>query len=63
MEKKIKITISETGAVTVAASGYKGSSCLEATEFIEKAIGSVTKRQKTSDFYKQGEATDRIHNG
>lgn len=63
MEKKIKVTIDKAGKVSLQATGYKGQSCMEATAFIEKAIGTVESRTKTSDFYKKSDVSDQVHNG
>ena len=52
-QKKLKITISATGVVTIAVEGFAGESCLDATKLIEKAIGKVVSREKTDEYYQE----------
>lgn len=52
MNKEIKVTISLEGKVTVAASGFAGKECLEATKNLEKALGSVDNRTDTKEMLK-----------
>lgn len=57
-KQDIEITISPTGQVTFTIKGVKGASCLSETEFLEKALGGdVLDREKTSEFYEQGESS------
>jgi hypothetical protein len=51
MKKKLTITIQPDGKVEIAVEGVKGQSCVKLTEFLEEALGEVTKRDKTSEFY------------
>ena len=46
--KKIEVLFNEeTGEVKIEALGYRGKSCKEATEFLEKALGTeVDVKQK-----------------
>ncbi|MFV1967368.1 MAG: DUF2997 domain-containing protein [Pirellulaceae bacterium] len=41
------------GASVVEAKGYRGASCQDATRAIQKALGKVTKNDKTPEFYGQ----------
>ncbi len=54
---QIEITIDPDGTVHLETKGLKGQSCLEETRALEKAIGKVTRREKTSEFYQQAAAT------
>lgn len=47
----ILATIAENGDVTIETKGYKGKSCLDATQQLEIAIGSVAKMTKKPEFY------------
>lgn len=38
--KKIEVLFGPDGEIKIEAFGYRGSSCKEATEFLEKALGS-----------------------
>jgi len=58
VRKEIEIVINAKGEVTFQAKGIKGASCLEETEFLQKALGgdaAVVDQQKTSEFYEQSE--------
>lgn len=39
--KKIVFTIDETGAVSIDAQGYTGTSCKDATKAFEEALGAA----------------------
>lgn len=38
--RKVEVLLGKDGSVKVEALGFKGSSCIEATNFIRKALGS-----------------------
>jgi hypothetical protein len=52
-EKTIEVTVSPTGAITVEAEGYSGSSCEEATRFLEEALGLPGQRVRKGEFYRR----------
>jgi hypothetical protein len=54
----IEITVSPTGQTKVQTRGFAGSSCRDASRFIEQALGERTSEQLTAEFY-QGQATQR----
>lgn len=45
--KTITISIDATGEVTLETSGFKGKSCLEASEFIKQVLGEEISRELT----------------
>jgi hypothetical protein len=47
----IEVTVAPNGAVTVHTKGYVGMDCLQATKFLEQALGVTQKEQKTAEFY------------
>ena len=51
MTKIIEITVSPTGQSTVQTKGFAGSTCQQASKFIEQALGCRTGEQLTSEFY------------
>lgn len=55
MAEKIEIELVFTpeGEVRIETHGLKGKTCMEETESLEKALGSVKSRTKTSEFYQQ----------
>ena len=50
-QKTIEVSVSPTGAITIEAEGYTGSSCEEATRFLEEALGLPGKRK--AEFYRR----------
>lgn len=55
--KEIEITIDKTGQVTFSVSGIKGTGCLEFTQSIEAALGQVTTRELSADYYEKEHST------
>jgi len=51
MSKTIEIIVSPNGETTVTTKGFAGSSCREASKFIEQALGQRTGERLTSEFY------------
>jgi Protein of unknown function (DUF2997) len=51
MPRIIEVTISPTGETTVQTKGYAGGDCLEASKFLEGALGMVASERKTSEYY------------
>ena len=50
-KERIDVWISPEGAITLDAVGYTGSSCEEATRFLEESLGTVGRKQRTRDYY------------
>lgn len=50
--KKVIVNINK-GQVTVKAEGYKGESCKDATNALEKALGKTIDDTPTSEMYEQ----------
>lgn len=48
---RIEITVEENGNVVIQAIGYSGPACIEATREIEEALGIVTERNRTTEFF------------
>ena len=49
--KIIEITIDTTGQSTVQTKGFTGSSCRDASRFIEQALGELAGERMTAEFY------------
>ena len=49
--KSIEIVVSPTGQATVQTKGFVGSSCKDASRFIEQALGQRTGEQLTAEFH------------
>jgi hypothetical protein len=50
---QLDIEITPEGEVRIKTHGLKGNDCLEETEGLEKALGKVASREKTSEFFQQ----------
>jgi hypothetical protein len=49
---ELTIVITPEGQVRIDTHGLLGESCMSETESIERALGTVVKREKTSEYYK-----------
>ena len=52
-QPQIDVWISPEGAITIHAVGYTGSTCEEATAFLESELGSVGYKQRSRDWYRR----------
>ena len=50
---EIELVFTPDGQVRLATRGLKGKTCLTETEALEKALGTVESRTRTSEFYQQ----------
>ena len=50
-KSEIEFTIDKNGNIAFEVKGLKGPQCLKETEEIEKALGKVVNREKTSEYY------------
>ena len=51
--QRIDVWISPEGKITIDAVGYTGNTCEEATTFLEQALGTVGRKQRTRDYYRK----------
>ncbi len=49
--KIIEITIASDGSTWVETQGFSGSTCREASRFVEQALGQVTAEALTSEYH------------
>jgi len=56
MTKTIEIIVSPKGETTVTTKGFAGSSCREASKFVEQALGQRTGEQLTNEFHHVSDA-------
>jgi len=52
-KERIDVWVSPEGAITIDAVGYTGSSCEEATRFLETSLGTIGRKQRTRDYYRK----------
>ena len=57
MTKTIEIIVSPKGETSVQTKGFIGSTCREASKFIEEALGIRTGEQLTAEFHQ----TESVH--
>ena len=53
MSQTIEIIVAHNGQSQVQTKGFTGSSCRQASQFIEQALGQRTGQQLTAEFYQQ----------
>lgn len=52
----IEVTVSPKGETTVQTKGFAGIDCLQASKWLEQALGIVTNDTKTPEFFQATEA-------
>ncbi len=57
--KTIEIIVSPQGQINVQTKGFSGSSCRDASKFLEQALGHRTEESLTSEFYASQGATQQ----
>ena len=60
MSRVIEVTVSPQGEVTVQTKGYAGSDCLQASKFLEQALGVVAADHKTAEYFNTAETTQQV---
>jgi hypothetical protein len=51
MPRIIEVIVSPTGETVVQTRGYAGADCLQASRFLEQALGVVATDVKTAEFH------------
>ena len=59
----IEVIISTTGETSVQTKGFTGSSCRDASRFLEEALGASTGEQLTGEFFAEQPAQQRAQEG
>ena len=59
VKKTIEILVSPTGETTIQTRGFTGSSCRDASRFIEESLGQKTGERFTSEFYQAASAVEQ----
>lgn len=49
--KTIEITVSKDGQAKVETTGFAGSECRAASQFVERALGRMSSERFTEEFY------------
>ena len=58
--KTIEITINPKGESTVQTKGFTGSSCRDASKFIEQALGDKGAETLTAEFHQTERETEQV---
>ena len=61
MSRIIEVTVSPKGETTVQTKGYLGGDCLQASKFLEQALGIVADDRKTGEFYAAAQTEQQAH--
>ena len=56
----IEIIVSAAGETTVQTKGFTGSSCREASKFIEQALGDKTRETLTAEFHQTATTQQKL---
>ena len=59
MSQIIEITVSPQGQTKMQTKGFSGSSCRDASKFLEEALGQRTSEKLTSEFYASQDVTQQ----
>jgi hypothetical protein len=57
----IEILVTPQGKTSVQTLGFRGSSCQEASRFLEEALGRRTAERRTAEFYQEQSAQEIQH--
>jgi Protein of unknown function (DUF2997) len=53
MPRIIEVVVSPHGETTVQTKGYAGADCLQASKFLEQALGVATADHTTAEYYQE----------
>jgi len=60
-KQKITVAIDEDGSTEIEGHGFKGGLCEKATAFLEKALGTIKKRTRKPDRFRNDRQQCRTH--
>ena len=60
MARVIEVIVSPQGEATVQTRGFSGGDCLQASKFLEQALGLATVDRKTAEFYQDATAEQHV---
>jgi hypothetical protein len=58
----IEVTVSPQGESTIQTKGYSGDACLNASRFLEQALGIASSERKTAEFYGSTSVEQHVQN-
>ena len=60
MSRIIEVVVSPKGETTVQTKNYSGSDCLQASKWLEQALGISTADRKTGEFYQTAQSVQHV---
>jgi hypothetical protein len=60
MARIIEVVVSPTGETTVQTKGYAGADCLQASRFLEQALGVTTAEHRTAEYHQTAPARQQV---
>jgi hypothetical protein len=63
MTKTIEVIISPQGEAKIETRGFAGSSCQQASQFLEQALGTKVSEMPTAEFYQTQPQGQTIQQG
>ena len=60
MARIIEVVVSPTGETTVQTKGYAGADCIQASRFLENALGIVAGDRKTAEYHQTETAQQQV---
>ena len=60
MARIIEVVVSPTGETTMQTKGYAGADCLQASRFLEQALGVTTVDRKTPEYHQTTPAQQQV---
>ena len=59
----MEIVVSPTGETTLQTKGYTGGECVQASKFLEEALGVKTREQRTAEYFQTASAEQQLRVG
>ncbi len=61
--RTIEIIVETNGSTRVQTRGFKGSACIDASRFIEEALGKRTSERTTPEFFQVTDERQHLQEG
>ncbi|HCO23438.1 MAG: hypothetical protein CME31_15355 [Gimesia sp.] len=61
--RTIEIIVETNGSTRVQTRGFTGSACIDASRFIEEALGKQTSERTTPEFFQVADEQQRLREG
>jgi hypothetical protein len=53
MKRTIEVTVTPAGEINIEGVGFKGPDCEQATQYLEDALGTVSKKVKKPEYHQR----------